>query len=311
MGNQNSSHSTDVSGPGSIYHRVAPQVSTTAPATSHVPSVPTQTQGEISGNYNEKWVIFGIIFIALGFWLYVYVASCSDMKHQRLETFDGRTGTQRVETFDNKNNPLSSLAAMGSSANTAQSIAEGQKTGSQLHEILDKLSSLDRNPKKSNSSTPPTQPTSTPQDSALTAPTPASPPVQAKPLKCQYIPSYTDGLVCPDGMVHSGAMMSSKNGDMKCNGRTLRSTPAKAYAEIKDGKLHKITLLHKGNNYVEAPRIKIIGDGKSAKAKCILDEDGTIKRIKIINCGYGYSNTPKIKIGKPNGYMHCHLCCHE
>ena len=132
-----------------------------------------------------------------------------------------------------------------------------------------------------------------------------------KKIKCKYFPSYSKGYVCPEKYGnHLGATFGAKNSSgLLCNGKKIKSNPAKAYCIIKNKSISNIKLIDKGLGYIKQPKIKIIGKGINAEAKAILDKYGSIEKIEIINAGQNYIETPKIKIEKPNGYTYCHLCC--
>ena len=94
-----------------------------------------------------------------------------------------------------------------------------------------------------------------------------------------------------------------------CNGKKVKTNPCKAYAILKKNSIEGVKIIDKGSGYKKSPKIKIIGNGKNAELKAILDKSGSINRIEIINPGQDYTDTPKIKIEGPNGYTYCHLCC--
>lgn len=134
---------------------------------------------------------------------------------------------------------------------------------------------------------------------------------KSKNIKCKFFPSYTQGYTCSSQYPsHLGATFSAKaNSGLLCNGKKIKTDPAKAYAIVKHGSIREIKLIHRGSGYVNHPKISIKGDGKYGKLKCKVSKDGSIKSIEIINGGKNYTDTPKIIIEKPNGYVYCHLCC--
>lgn len=134
---------------------------------------------------------------------------------------------------------------------------------------------------------------------------------EKKSTKCKFLPSYSRHYVCPDKYPnYLGANFGAESGTgINCNGKKLKANRAKAYAIIKNNKISKIKIIHKGNGYAKSPSVKIYGDGVNAKAKAKINKKGELCGIKIINSGSGYERTPRIKIGKPNGNVYCHLCC--
>ena len=135
--------------------------------------------------------------------------------------------------------------------------------------------------------------------------------VENDKTNCRFMPSYSESFSCPEQYSsHLGAVFGAKaHTGISCNGKKFSAETAKAYAVVRDGKLEKIKLISKGNHYHKPPKVKIIGKGKGAKARAILDSDNSIKNIKITNPGQGYMSSPKIIISNPDGYVYCHLCC--
>lgn len=129
--------------------------------------------------------------------------------------------------------------------------------------------------------------------------------------RCKFFASHSEGYSCPSSHPHhSGAVISSKgNSGMKCNGERLHSNRSKAHAEVRNGQVHKIHVTHGGSNYVGRPKVTIKGNGKNAKARAMMGNDGTVSSIKMLHKGSGYTNSPTVIIGEPDGYHHCHMCC--
>ena len=129
---------------------------------------------------------------------------------------------------------------------------------------------------------------------------------------CKFLSSEDTTFTCPTKYnQHMGAMFGAKaNSGINCNGHQLQANIAKAIAIVKNGTINKIKLIDSGKYYDKPPKVRILGDGKNAKAYAIIDKNTkTVKKIKISNCGYGYQSSPKIIIGKPNMTIYCHLCC--
>ena len=125
------------------------------------------------------------------------------------------------------------------------------------------------------------------------------------------MPSYSESFTCPEKHGdHLGAVFGARAGSgISCNGKKFSAETAKAYAVVRNGQVDRIKLISKGTHYFKAPKVKILGNGRGAKAKAILDDDTSIKSIKILNKGSSYQSSPKIVIGQPDGYVYCHLCC--
>lgn len=132
-----------------------------------------------------------------------------------------------------------------------------------------------------------------------------------KKIKCKFFPSYSKGYICPNKYNnHLGATFSAKSkSGLMCNGKKIKANPCKAYAIVKNKSINQIKIIDRGNGYKKPPKIKIIGNGKNARAKGFLDKSGSVEKIEITNPGQDYTDTPKIKIEGPNGYTYCHLCC--
>ena len=116
-------------------------------------------------------------------------------------------------------------------------------------------------------------------------------------------------MVCPKSYsVFTGASIGSKNGGISCNNKISQIQPARAIAEIKNGKLRRVLITDRGKNYDKAPKVKIIGDGSGAKVYSIV-KNGEVKKILVKNGGINYKSTPKVIIDKPNVITYCNLCC--
>ena len=129
---------------------------------------------------------------------------------------------------------------------------------------------------------------------------------------CKFMSSENTQFTCPIKYnQHMGAMFGAKaNSGINCNGHKLKANTAKAIAIVKDGTISRIKIIDPGKYYNKPPKIRIIGNGKNAKAYSIINKQtNSLKQIKISNCGYGYQSSPKILIGKPNMTIFCHLCC--
>ena len=141
-----------------------------------------------------------------------------------------------------------------------------------------------------------------------------SPKGKTQQPKCNFMTSHSESFTCPEKMPnHLGAVFGAKSSSgINCNGKKMKVNRAKAYAILKDKKIHAIKITNGGNNYVNPPKIyiKSKGNGKGAKARAKLDKNTTsVKKITILNSGDSYDNTPNIVIGSPNGHTYCHLCC--
>ena len=128
---------------------------------------------------------------------------------------------------------------------------------------------------------------------------------------CRFYPSFSQNYTCPEKYPSLlGASFSAKAGSgISCNNKKLESDRAKAYAIVRNGRVDKIKLINKGSGYGSAPKVKIRGSGNGAKAKASIDKYGSISSIKLLHKGQNYSSSPSISIEKPNGLVHCHMCC--
>lgn len=114
---------------------------------------------------------------------------------------------------------------------------------------------------------------------------------------------------CPN---NKSSMATIKGNNLTCSKNEEESKKAEAIAQIKNGYISKITIIHNGvgYNYQNPPKVNIISNsGNGASAKAIVDKNGNISSIDIIDYGYGYVETPSIEIEPPQMDGVCHLCC--
>ena len=127
---------------------------------------------------------------------------------------------------------------------------------------------------------------------------------------CKMNPSAStdDKNRCPvDYPTYLGATISYPGASL-C-GQATDFTVAEAVGFLRDGKLVEIKVLNGGDNYIEAPKVSIVGDARiSATATSIIKDEKVIE-IKITNQGKGYISTPKIIIEKSKKPINCNLCC--
>jgi hypothetical protein len=65
--------------------------------------------------------------------------------------------------------------------------------------------------------------------------------------------------------------------------------PAVLEPVIENGRITDVIIIDAGNGYVNAPYIKIIGDGTGAEIRTVLDANGSVVNVKINNKGVGYN----------------------
>ena len=128
---------------------------------------------------------------------------------------------------------------------------------------------------------------------------------------CKFFPSINNNFKCPASHpFNTGASFGFDSDNITCNGKSIRLQRAKAYAVLKNRKVHKIQIIKPGEHYREPPRIVIVGDcTRKATAYATVSSQGTIDQIVITDPGYGYTSTPKVHISKPNATLQCNMCC--
>ncbi len=112
---------------------------------------------------------------------------------------------------------------------------------------------------------------------------------------------------CPN---NKSSMATIKGNNLTCGGEETKK--AEAIAEIKNGHISKIRIIHNGTgyNYQNPPKVIIEStSGNGASAKANVNKNGEISSIDIIDYGYGYVETPNINIEPPQMDGVCHLCC--
>lgn len=127
------------------------------------------------------------------------------------------------------------------------------------------------------------------------------------------------GWTCPTEFpVFSGMTIGSESGSgLYCsNGVSHELTGssgsgASAVAEVVDGKVSRVKIIHNGQGYKTPPKVEFqSNDGTGAKADAYI-VDGHVVLIKVVNGGSGYNN-PQVVLKSANsvsGFKYCHMCC--
>lgn len=124
-----------------------------------------------------------------------------------------------------------------------------------------------------------------------------------KSRQCQFY-----NKKCPDGFTSLGTF-SLLDDSTLLFGDDKKFSPAKAVANISDGKITDIKMIDNGSGYTDAPKVSIIGDcKKNAYGRCIIDDLGSVVAIDITDNGDGYKNKPQIKIDVPEVSQY-YMCC--
>ena len=246
----------------------------------------------------DKFLMILILLICFGFWGYTYF-KVNQMSAHPVEGFEN------IEFFANNDKDNDQDNQKGGFNIPNVDIKKHYKN--LLNRIMPKGDEAD----SGDSEPSPDQDDTSVDGSDGPAPTQFSEGKHGNLTRCKFFASHSEGYSCPSSHPHhSGAVISSKgNSGMKCNGEKLHSNRAKAHAEVRNGGVHKIHVTHNGSNYVGRPKVIIKGNGKNAKGRAMMGNDGTVSSIKMLHTGSGYTNSPTVIIGEPDGYHHCHMCC--
>uniref|UniRef100_A0A6C0IX92 Uncharacterized protein n=1 Tax=viral metagenome TaxID=1070528 RepID=A0A6C0IX92_9ZZZZ len=127
---------------------------------------------------------------------------------------------------------------------------------------------------------------------------------------CMFVSSINnEAVVCPKNYsLYTGAKIGSTDGNLECNSEKPKTIKSKAKVKVKKGKIEIITITNPGMNYYDIPGIKILGEGKGAKAIARI-KDKKVNEIIIANKGSGYTKDTQVIIEKPKITMFCNLCC--
>lgn len=127
---------------------------------------------------------------------------------------------------------------------------------------------------------------------------------------CMFVSSINnEAIVCPKNYsLYTGAKIGSTDGNLVCNSEKPKTIRGKAKVKVKKGKIENITIINPGMNYYDIPEIKIVGQGKDAKAIARI-KDKKVNEIIVVNKGSGYIKETQVIIEKPKITMFCNLCC--
>lgn len=73
-----------------------------------------------------------------------------------------------------------------------------------------------------------------------------------------------------------------------------------AYPIMRNGEIVQVNIRNNGNDYREAPKVKLVGGDakKEAVLKAVIDDNGSVVIVDIVESGEGYKKVPEIKFLK-------------
>lgn len=128
---------------------------------------------------------------------------------------------------------------------------------------------------------------------------------------CKYFGSDMEsGWQCPDDYpIPTGATLGSEGRSLMCNGGIAKNAScgssagsgAKAICFVSSsGNVTDIKITEPGRGYNHPPYVRFIGNGKSSKAKAII-QNGQVVGIVILDGGHGHTNPPQIQFETLDG----------
>ena len=121
---------------------------------------------------------------------------------------------------------------------------------------------------------------------------------------------------CPNGYeTVSGFGIRGLPSGMTLQCGNVSSQSGKFIAEIQNGVIKSVNVIHGGSGYDKNKNYKVIvngGNGSNAQLEAIIDDKGTVQVINVLNGGSGYTSTPQIIVQNEDGTgmgSSCQFCC--